>query len=117
MIVTDDVSLEQLRFVVLKAREFFRRYCLAKRENDSYVLSSTVRDDVHIVDVSNGKMEIVENVDTSSSFQYPQYDLMYRDVELGSYGIRKCDFLTWVYGTGVAEPRLTRTLKKYGIPC
>lgn len=117
LIVTDDVSLEQLRFVVLKAREFFRKYCLTKRENDSYVLLSTVRDDVHIVDTSNGKMEIVENVDTSSTFLYPQYDLMYRDVELGSYGIRRCDFLTWIYGTGVAEPRLTRTLKKYGIPC
>lgn len=44
------------------------------------------------------------------------YDLFYRNVELGSYGIRSCDYLTWIYGTGVAEPRLSRTLQKYGIP-
>lgn len=43
------------------------------------------------------------------------YDILYKDIELGSYGIRQCDFLTWIYGTGVAEPRLTRTLKKYGL--
>lgn len=43
-------------------------------------------------------------------------DLFYKDVELGSYGIRKCEFLEWIYGTGVAEPRLSRVLQKYGIP-
>jgi len=44
------------------------------------------------------------------------YDIMYNDIELGSYGIRECDFLTWIYGTGVAEPRLSITMQKYGIP-
>jgi hypothetical protein len=44
------------------------------------------------------------------------FDIVYEDVELGSYGIRQCDFLTWIYGTGVAEPRLSNTLLKYGIP-
>lgn len=44
------------------------------------------------------------------------YDIMYQDVELGSYGIRTCDFITWIYGTGVAEPRLSMTMQKYGIP-
>jgi hypothetical protein len=43
------------------------------------------------------------------------YDILYKGIELGSYGIRKCDFLTWIYGTGVAEPRMTRTMKKYGL--
>ena len=45
-----------------------------------------------------------------------QYDLAYKGVELGSYGIRHCDFLTWIYGTGVAEPRLSSTLQKHGLP-
>ena len=31
--------------------------------------------------------------------------------ELGSYGIRSCEFLDWVYGTGVAEPRLSSIIK------
>ena len=43
------------------------------------------------------------------------YDITYEGIELGSYGIRKCDYLEWIYGTGIAEPRLTRTLKKYGL--
>lgn len=44
------------------------------------------------------------------------YDLYLGDIELGSYGIRSCPFLTWIYGTGVAEPRLTRAMEIYGIP-
>jgi seryl-tRNA synthetase len=28
-----------------------------------------------------------------------------REVELGSYGARQCDFATWIYGTGLALPR------------
>lgn len=38
-----------------------------------------------------------------------------KDIELGSYGIRNCEFLDWIYATGCAEPRLsdaTRILKK-----
>lgn len=39
------------------------------------------------------------------------YDIVFNGMELGSYGIRKCDFLKWVYGTGVAEPRLSSIIK------
>jgi hypothetical protein len=38
------------------------------------------------------------------------YDLMYNGYELGSYGIRESEFLTWIYGTGCAEPRLSRVI-------
>jgi hypothetical protein len=58
--------------------------------------------------LTDGNLESVYMQDGS-------YDIVYKGVELGSYGIRKCDYLTWIYGTGVAEPRLTRTMKKYGI--
>jgi hypothetical protein len=37
-----------------------------------------------------------------------EYDLCFRGIELGSYGIRKCEFLSWIYGTGIAEPRTSR---------
>lgn len=43
------------------------------------------------------------------------YDILYKQDELGSYGIRKSDFLVWIYGTGVAEPRLSMIMNKYGI--
>ncbi len=43
------------------------------------------------------------------------YDIMCGDIELGSYGIRTCDFLTWIYGTGVAEPRTSLAIEKYKV--
>ena len=43
-----------------------------------------------------------------------QYDIFVDDCELGSYGIRSCEFLEWVYGTGCAEPRTSSLFKKYG---
>lgn len=33
-------------------------------------------------------------------------------IELGSYGIREFEGIKWVYGTGVAEPRLSTVLAK-----
>lgn len=37
-------------------------------------------------------------------------DIEINGVEVGSYGIRECNFLKWIYGTGCAEPRLTYAL-------
>lgn len=34
-----------------------------------------------------------------------------REIELGSYGIRHCDFLSWIYATGCAEPRLSDVVR------
>ncbi len=42
------------------------------------------------------------------------YDIEINGNELGSYGIRSCEFLDWIYGTACAEPRLSRLIKKYG---
>lgn len=41
------------------------------------------------------------------------YDIEYNGVELGSYGIRECEFIKWIYGTGCAEPRLSKIIE-YG---
>lgn len=35
------------------------------------------------------------------------YDLEIDGIELGSYGIRNCDYLEWIYATGLAEPRFS----------
>lgn len=44
------------------------------------------------------------------------YDLECGGIELGSYGIRNCDFLRWIYGTGCAEPRLSYVEQRiYGL--
>lgn len=36
------------------------------------------------------------------------FDISFGKLELGSYGVRENQFLKYVYGTGVAEPRLTK---------
>jgi hypothetical protein len=41
------------------------------------------------------------------------FDIEYKGKELGSYGIRECDFLTWIYATGCAEPRLSNIINLY----
>lgn len=45
------------------------------------------------------------------------FDIIYgkNEDELGSYGIRSCNYLKWIYGTAVAEPRLSNIMRKYGI--
>lgn len=40
------------------------------------------------------------------------YDIVSGDLELGSYGIRHCGWLDWIYGTGCAEPRLSTAIKQ-----
>jgi hypothetical protein len=35
------------------------------------------------------------------------WDIEWMGYELGSYGIRSCEFLDWIYATGVAEPRFS----------
>lgn len=35
------------------------------------------------------------------------YDIELNGVEIGSYGIRSCEYLDWIYATGLAEPRFT----------
>lgn len=50
----------------------------------------------------NGKAEILKTNEG--------YDITFNGIELGSYGIRSCDFLDWIYATGCAEPRLSSML-------
>jgi hypothetical protein len=112
LIITDDVSKHQLRNMIHIARDFFRSYCLGLPLD--YPTSIGYKDDVLIVETGNGE-KVVDDVDVKNPYLYPSYDLVFRGIELGSYGIRKCDYLHWIYGSGCAEPRLTRVLKKFGI--
>lgn len=41
------------------------------------------------------------------------WDIMIGDYELGSYGIRSCEFLDWIYGTALAEPRTSKLIDLY----
>lgn len=112
LIITDEVCNIQLVFIVNAARDFFRKYCCRPKKDDGYVSSLGEKDDVYIID-SNGCC--LEEIEIKDSYKYHSYDLVYRGIELGSYGIHKCDYLEWIYGTGVAEPRLSRVMEMYGI--
>lgn len=51
-----------------------------------------------------GEVKVIKTGDSS-------YDIEYKGVEIGSYGIRSCEFLEWIYGTGLAEPRFSTCQK------
>lgn len=64
---------------------------------------------------------IRENVGEDSEFDTDKlqviktdigYDIEYDGLELGSYGIRIHEHLKWIYGTAIAEPRLSNLIKK-----
>ena len=44
---------------------------------------------------------------------YWSYDIIYNGFELGSYGIREYNDITWIYGTGLAEPRFSKVNSIY----
>ena len=41
------------------------------------------------------------------------FDIEINNYELGSYGIRQTEFLTWIYATGCAEPRFSTLINMY----
>lgn len=56
--------------------------------------------------------EGLEKVDTKDGI-----DVLYKGVEIGSYGARKYKHLDWAYGTGLAEPRMSNLILQInGIP-
>jgi hypothetical protein len=83
LIDTQDVSESNLMDIVGIARDFFSLF------------------------IGKDKIAVVE---TKEGF-----DIMCvtggKQIELGSYGIRSCEFLDWVYATGCAEPRLSDVIR------
>lgn len=72
------------------------------------------------------KTRLEELVDNALSFYQPLFsqalivdvtsdgfDIMLDEYELGSYGIRECEFLKWIYGTACAEPRTSKLITLY----
>lgn len=93
LIITNDTDERNLNTIVDDARAFYSKIIGCEIE------------DLDIVNMST---------DTEISV-----DINFKDIELGSYGIRETEFLKWIYGTGCAEPRLSKCknlwLKTQGI--
>jgi hypothetical protein len=85
LIITDEVNEESLKSVIKHALSFFETY------------------------ISKKNLTVHKSPDSDST------DIFYTDnvncYELGSYGIRSCQYLDWVYGTACAEPRLSRIIQ------
>lgn len=80
LIKTDDVSELVLEKMIAEAMEFFSKFLPASELS----------------------------VEKTKAFKADiNFDILCGGRELGSYGIRSCQFLDWVYGTGCAEPRLS----------
>lgn len=105
--------------------------CFRDESFDSTHTKYFMKNELIVTDLPLGDPEsiIVNLMSTATSFFYnmfgifPEaveteigYDLVYQGTEIGSYGYRECDFLKWVYGTGIAEPRTSSLMYKYGIP-
>jgi hypothetical protein len=92
----DDVTVENVEPLMKTAYNFFLYYvsrALINSQNHSETIEAK---------------DILKIVTTSVE----SWDIELAGVEIGSYGYRTCPFANWVYGTGVALPRLTRILKQ-----
>ena len=87
LIIADSQKKQDLDDIIMSAREFFEQY------------------------IDKKKLVIKKEPAFKASLNY---DIVLKakdqEIELGSYGIRKAPFFSWIYGTGVAEPRLSRAL-------
>lgn len=91
LIITDDVSRDTLSKIIGDAREFF----------------------IKVIGCPSEQVQVYGMDDEGLAFDINYCDSVKGDVELGSYGIRRTDFLSWVYGTGCAEPRLSKCKDLY----
>lgn len=82
LIITDEITSNNLYNIIKDAGDFFGKYI-------------------------DSKFLFIEETETGVDINYHKDDVK---IELGSYGIRKCNFLKWIYGTGCAEPRLSNVL-------
>jgi len=91
LIVTDEVNEKELFNVVQCAFKFF----MTRFEEE---IKSNPLGALHVREYKSDKNELCYDI---------EYCYKQKFIELGSYGIRRCEYLSWIYGTGCAEPRLS----------
>jgi hypothetical protein len=63
--------------------------------------------------INKDRLKIIKTPATQSIVSYDIVAIVNnQELELGSYGIRKCEILKWIYGTGCAEPRLSLIMNR-----
>ena len=79
----------------------------AFNELGAEITNSRLKDLITTAKTFFEKYTSVDIIDTEIGF-----DLFASSVELGSYGLRKFNDFSFIYGTGIAEPRLSHVLNK-----
>ena len=122
LIVSDSHDVEEFLDVIESAFNFFSQYIRVQivpqnyNSENSLLLYSSIHD---------FKNKFIEHNENNNYINKTVWDLEgYFDIdndknqerichryELGSYGFRQHQSLKWIYGTGLAEPRFSNTLK------
>lgn len=91
---------------ILSKKCFMKTELMITDEVNDRVLNKIIVDAMEFFKTQVPNINLLHIVATDDG-----YDINYDGIEVGSYGIRSCEFLDWVYGTGCAEPRLSRAIK------
>ena len=83
--INNDISIHRLQRLIEEVLKLYSKY--------------TTKDNIEIVE-------------TSDELSIKSFDININGIEVGSYGIRELEGYGWIYGTGVAEPRFSYSLKK-----
>lgn len=97
--------------------------CFRYENYDGFHMKNFIKNELIVTDdVSSDMLTNVIDCATEFFSKYLKVEVVKTDagwdivsstgVELGSYGIRTCDYISWIYGTGLAEPRLSRVIKQ-----
>lgn len=89
-------------------QEYFMKVELIETQIVNEIMLEDVVDDARKLFSKYIECDVVMNIDDTCITGY-SYDIetRYGGIELGSYGIREHDSFKWVFGTGLAEPRLS----------
>lgn len=93
--------------------DLHRKYFM---KNELFITDIVTLNELHkVIDIAFGFFEqyfdkndlYLDEIDKYS------YDITYKGIEIGSYGIRNFNSLEWIYGTGCAEPRMSTLCLNY----
>ena len=79
-------------------------YVLWKDENANAILNQVTNDAQKVLRTMSGVNTLVKTEDG--------FDINVAGIEVGSYGIRSHHEFKWVYGTGIAEPRMSQAIAR-----
>lgn len=95
-------------FDYLHTKYFMKNELIRTDSVNSFTLEEMIEHSMSFFEKHLPKDKLkIEKIDES-------FDITIDGIELGSYGIRECEFLKWIYGTGCAEPRLSKLIENYG---